>query len=76
MRLSISASRGQLAQQLIVEGLILSFAGGAVGLLVARWVRDLLWALRPSIVPATLDVSLDLRVLGFTLAFCVATGLR
>jgi predicted permease len=74
VRLSIGASRGQLAQQLIVEGLVLSFAGGAVGLFVARLLRDYLWALRPPTVPASLDIQLDLRVLGFTVLLCLGTG--
>jgi putative ABC transport system permease protein len=74
IRLSIGAGRGRLVRQLLTEGLVLSLAGGALGLLVARLGRDLLWALRPPIVPADLDVSLDGRVLAFALLLSLATG--
>ncbi len=74
VRLSIGAGRGRLVRQLITEGLALSFLGGLVGLGLARLGRDLLWSLRPPIVPETLDVSLDARVLAFTFVLCVLTG--
>ncbi len=74
VRLSMGATRGRLVQQLIAEGLALSFAGGLAGLLVARLGRDLLWSLRPLMIPDTLDVSLDARVLAFTFLLCLLTG--
>lgn len=74
VRLSVGASRANILGQLVAEGLVLAFAGGAVGLMLAGWGRDLLWSLRPPLLPATLDVGLDARVLGFAFLLCVVTG--
>lgn len=74
VRLSIGAGHRRLTQQLITEGLVLSFAGGLVGLGVAWAIRDLLWSLRPPMILDTLDISMDARVLGFTILLCALTG--
>jgi predicted permease len=74
VRLSMGATRGRLVRQLIAEGLALSFAGGLIGLLVARLVRDLLWSFRPPMLPDGLDISLDAPVLAFTFLLCLLTG--
>ncbi len=74
IRLSLGAARGRLVRQLLTESLLLAFAGGAAGLLVAVWGRDFLWSLRPPFLPATLDLALDARVLGFTFGLSLATG--
>jgi predicted permease len=75
IRLSLGAGKGHLARQLITEGLVLSLAGGAVGVLIGRWALDALWAFRPPILPDTLDLSLRPGVLIFAFALCLATGL-
>jgi predicted permease len=74
IRLSLGAARGRLVRQLLTESLLLALAGGATGLLVAVWGRDLLWSLRPPFLPDSLDLPLDARVLGFTLGLSIATG--
>jgi predicted permease len=74
IRLSLGAGRGRLVRQLLTESLLLALAGGAAGLLVAVWGRDFLWSLRPPFLPASLDIPLDSRVLGFTFGLSVATG--
>jgi macrolide transport system ATP-binding/permease protein len=48
--------------------------GGALGLILAFWLRDFLWALRPPAFPDSMDISLDGRVLGFTFLLSVVTG--
>ena len=48
MRLSIGASRGQLVRQLLVESLVLSFAGGVAGVVLAIGMTRGLLALVPS----------------------------
>jgi predicted permease len=76
IRLSLGAGRGRLVRQLMTESLLLALLGGAAGLLVAFWGRDLLLAFRPPNLPLDrLDVPLDESVLLFTLALSLVTGL-
>ena len=76
VRLSLGAARGRIIRQLLTESLLLAFAGAAAGLLLAHWFSAGLIALlntgRGEII---LPVSLDLRVLAFTAAVAVLSGL-
>jgi predicted permease len=76
IRLALGAGRLPLMRQLLVESVLLAMLGGAFGLLVAYWGRDFIWAFRPPFLQQNaLDLTLDVRVLGFTFAVSVATGL-
>ena len=76
VRLALGASRGRLIRQLLMESLVVALAGGVVAVLLARWASVLLWALRPPAFRAAVyHIALDARVLGFTLAVSVITGL-
>lgn len=75
MRLALGAGRARLTRQLITESLVLAFAGGALGIVVAagevRWL-----ALRvTNQLPRTTDLSLDWPVFAFALALTIAIGL-
>ena len=78
VRLALGASRARLIRQLLTESTILSLAGGALGLLMALWVGDLLMAYYPVLdfmtVEPAYDLSLDWRVIGFSLAVSIVTG--
>ncbi|MCA1562281.1 MAG: ABC transporter permease [Acidobacteria bacterium] len=75
VRLSLGASRGRLVRQLLVESLVLSFAGGVVGLGLAVVLTRGLLALIPSEgQPLLITADPDLRILGFTLGLTFATG--
>jgi predicted permease len=76
VRLAIGAGRSRIVRQLLTESLVLSLAGGALGLLFALWSsRLLVGMLREGQTPVALEVAPDLRLLGFTLAIAILTGL-
>jgi predicted permease len=75
VRLAMGAGRARIVRQLLTESLMLALAGGALGLLLALWLVDLAAAFKPPIdVPLSIELPIDHRVLIFTLAISVATG--
>lgn len=76
VRLSIGASRRQLIRQLLVESMVLSFLGGALGIGLAVAMTTGLLALIPAEEsPLLINATPDLRVLFFTLALTLLTSL-
>jgi predicted permease len=75
VRLALGASRWRVMRQLLTESVLLSLAGGAVGLLLAMWGVDLLLKLNEHKIPRAAEVGLDSRVLLFTLGVSVVTGI-
>src|SRR5204863_694448 len=59
----------------LTESLLLSTLGGAVGLLLALWGIYLLLAFGPGNLPRAKEVAVDGRVLGFTVAVSLLTGI-
>jgi len=75
LRAALGAGRARLVRQLLTESTMLSLLGGAAGLLVAILGRKVLWSFRPPfLADGSIDLSFDSRVLGFTLAISVLTG--
>jgi putative ABC transport system permease protein len=64
-----------LLRQLLTESTLLSLAGGACGLLLSHWCIRLFLALPSSGLPRVREIAIDVRVLLFTLAMSVLTGL-
>jgi predicted permease len=76
MRLAIGAGRGRLVRQLVTESLLLFLLGGVAGTLLAHGAVRLFLAVDlPLPVPLALDISIDPRVLVFTLAVTLGTGI-
>jgi putative ABC transport system permease protein len=77
VRLCIGAGRTRLVRQFLTESLLLALAGGALGLLVSLWAKDLLsvfYTTSYSSIPLHYDLSLNPRVLACSLALTVFTG--
>jgi predicted permease len=76
VRLALGAGRGRIVRQLLTETVLLAFAGGAAGWLLARWGERLLMNLViGGRTPVLLDTTPDLRVLAFSFALCLLAGL-
>ena len=77
IRLALGANRLRLIRQLLTESLLLSIAGGLLGLLLAFWVTDLMQAFVPVLEYKIVDnfFAIDSRALVFTLVISLATGL-
>ncbi len=74
VRSALGAGRWRLARQVLVEGVLLSLAGGSIGLLLASWGVDLLVALRPRGIPRLDEIGVDHATLAFAILVSVAVG--
>jgi predicted permease len=77
IRLAVGAGRRRLVRQLLTESLMLAILGGAVGVIFAVWGKNALATLADrdmGLLPNGVELSLNWRVLSFTVAVSLFTG--
>jgi predicted permease len=75
IRASLGAGRGRLVRQMLTETVLLSVAGGAVGILLALWLMDVLRRTAPKELALDAALRLNPAVLAFTLAVSLLAGI-
>jgi putative ABC transport system permease protein len=75
LRTALGAAPGRLIRQLLTESVLLSSFGGAAGLLLATAAIRALGTFAPPELSVVRKTGIDLRVLGFTVAVCLAAGI-
>ena len=75
LRVALGASRHRLFQMLLAESLLLALVSGGVGLLIATWALRAVPAVLTASLPGVSEVSLDVRVVTFTVVVSIATAL-
>jgi putative ABC transport system permease protein len=75
VRRALGASSGRLIAQLLTESLLLAIAGGVLGVWLAALLADALLGIVPTQVQALFDVSVNTKVLLFTLALSCLSAL-
>jgi predicted permease len=74
-RFALGARRADIVRLLVTESMVVALLGGAVGLLLARWVLSALVAFGGDLIPRALEIGLDPLALTFALAVTLVTGL-
>jgi putative ABC transport system permease protein len=75
VRTVLGAGRWRIVRQLLAESLVLALVGGALGLLLSVWGIRWLVSIMPPSTPFMDRIGIDARVLLFTLAITIASGL-
>ena len=74
VRRALGAGRGRIVRQLLVESVLLSIVAGGVGLALGAWGLEALLGAWPGVLPRVGAIGIDGRVLLFTLALAIVTG--
>ncbi|MGH7506702.1 MAG: ABC transporter permease, partial [Longimicrobiales bacterium] len=75
VRTVLGAGRFRIARQLMTESLVLAIVGGTLGLVLSHWGIRWLVGIMPESFPFRDSIGIDARVLMFTLAVSIASGL-
>jgi len=75
VRVALGATRGRLVRQMLTESVLLSLAGGILGLFMAVWITAALVHTTPRGVPRMDEATADLSVMSFTLGLSFVTGI-
>jgi putative ABC transport system permease protein len=75
LRTALGARRYHLLRQLLTESLLLAIIAGGIGVLLATWGTSALVALSPESLPRAREIGFDWRVLAFTGAIALTTGI-
>ncbi|HTS64372.1 MAG TPA: ABC transporter permease [Candidatus Acidoferrales bacterium] len=75
IRAAIGAGRARVVRQLLTESAVLALTGGLAGLAIARWGTQAVLAAVPGGLPRSESIAVDVRVLAFTLAVSLVTGI-
>jgi putative ABC transport system permease protein len=75
LRTALGAGRWRIMRQLLIESLLLAIVGGALGFVLSLWALHLLLTAIPIDLPFWMNFGIDVRVLGFTVAITLLTGL-
>ncbi len=74
IRSAIGASPGRVIRQLLTESVLIGVAGGALGLLLAKWGTRAIIAALPDALPRADEINMDWHVLLFTAGISILTG--
>jgi putative ABC transport system permease protein len=75
IRRALGAARGRLTRQFLTESILLAMMGGALGLLLAMWGVSFVESIGSQATHLLANLEIDLRVLGFTFAISILTGI-
>ena len=75
IRTALGATRARIIRQMLTETLLLSSAGGALGIWLGTFALQWFVSVAPASIPRVNEISIDARVLEFTLAITIVTGI-
>ncbi|HEU4713064.1 MAG TPA: ABC transporter permease [Pyrinomonadaceae bacterium] len=75
VRLALGAGRLRLLRQWLTEGVVLSILGGALGVVIALWIKSALMSFIPADFRANLNAPTDWRLYAFILVLAILIGL-